>query len=307
MKKELLRILVLILACLFLFVGCDFSANGGSKDITEGTTEGMGEENDTESAEIEESPYEFELLADQTYGIKIGLATDAEEIVIPGKYRGKPVTRVLENGFKAAQKLKKLTIPSEIKEIGDSAFYECTELESLTISQGLTDIGNYAFRECDALISVTIPEGVISIGEKAFASCNNLQSISLPGSLKHIGESLFDGCLSLKEVALPNGLASFTLTKSMFSHCPALTSFTIPEGVETIEGYAFNQCLSLTSITIPRSVMSIESGVFGACLRLSNITFTGTKAEWEAVYKEEDWDRNTRSYVVTCTDGQITK
>jgi hypothetical protein len=49
------------------------------------------------------------------------------------------------------------------------------------------------------------------------------------------------------------------------------TSYTIPEGVTTIDDRAFMNC-GLTSITIPDSVTSIGNYVFNACPNLSSIT-----------------------------------
>ena len=51
----------------------------------------------------------------------------------------------------------------------------------------------------------------------------------------------------------------------------------------------------------------IEGSAFIDCESLTTITFQGTKAEWEAIPKDFDWDKNTGSYTVHCTDGDIPK
>lgn len=48
--------------------------------------------------------------------------------------------------------------------------------------------------------------------------------------------------------------------------------FVIPEGIATIERYAFYGCYSLTSITIPDSVTSIGNFAFLSCGNLMNVT-----------------------------------
>lgn len=52
---------------------------------------------------------------------------------------------------------------------------------------------------------------------------------------------------------------------------------------------AFNGCDSLLSIEIPHSVTSIEDGAFRSCYEL-DIFYQGTKAEWEIVTKDYDWN-----------------
>ena len=59
--------------------------------------------------------------------------------------------------------------------------------------------------------------------------------------------------------------------------CPSppnknITSFNIPDGVETIEDYTFQDCL-LQSITIPESVTFIGKDAFKGCRHLKKITF----------------------------------
>lgn len=70
---------------------------------------------------------------------------------------------------------------------------------------------------------------------------------------------------------------------------------------------AFSCCRNLTSIDIPNSVTNIGQNAFEKCHRLTSINFQGTKAEWDAIEKDENWDSDTGSYTVHCTDGDIPK
>lgn len=90
--------------------------------------------------------------------------------------------------FSKCKGLKAITLPGNLKSVGESAFQECSSLETLNLPSGITSIGNYAFLECENLKSVTLPSGLISIGDRAFYGCISLTSLDLPSSLTTVGE-----------------------------------------------------------------------------------------------------------------------
>lgn len=95
-----------------------------------------------------------------------------------------------------------LTIPGNVKTIGDGSFSCNRYLSTLTLESGLETIGAYAFADC-RIVSVVIPDGVTSIGENAFASCvradyingewvdTGLTTVTIPGSVTSIGKNAF--------------------------------------------------------------------------------------------------------------------
>ena len=97
-----------------------------------------------------------------------------------------------------------LTIPDNITEIKDYAFYGCTGLTSVTIPNSVTSIGNYAFEDCSGLTSVTIPNSVISIGNYAFEDCSGLTFVTIGNSVTSIGDYAFNGCGGVVAIWLPN-------------------------------------------------------------------------------------------------------
>lgn len=79
----------------------------------------------------------------------------------------------------------------------------------------------------------------------------------------------------------------------------------IPNTITSIGDYAFLYCTSLTSVNIPDSVTGIGHDMFHGCTSLSNITFEGTIAQWNAITKGTDWNKDVPATYVQCSDGQV--
>lgn len=73
------------------------------------------------------------------------------EVIIPQKYRGRPVSSIGDNAFSGHSGITKVTIPSSVTSIGAYAFGGCTSLSSITIPAGVTGIGSSAFDGCEGL------------------------------------------------------------------------------------------------------------------------------------------------------------
>ena len=178
--------------------------------------------------------------------------------------------------------------------------YFGTETE-LTLPSDITQIHNYAFYKCSGLTSITIPDSVTSIGGSAFSGCSNLTKIVGSSSwasvvAKQCGSESF-------EVVITGGTK---IDDSAFQGCTGLTSIIIPDGLTTIGRLAFQGCTGLTSVTIPDSVTSIGNGAFQGCTGLTSITFNGTIAQWKSIPKEALWQNNVPGKcIVHCTDGDI--
>ena len=162
-----------------------------------------------------------------------------------------------------------VTIPNNVKFIGDRAFQGNETLKSVTIPNAVTIIGEYAFSNCKKLSSINIPNSVKTIRKNAFANCERLTSINIPNSVTSLEEYAFSNCSGLTEVTISNSIT--TINNYTFRSCVGLTSITIPNSVKYINSSAFEGCTGLKSVEIPESVTSIGDHAFDGCRGVSSI------------------------------------
>ena len=249
------------------------------------------------------------------------------------------VTSIGDWAFSGCSGLTSIVIPDNVVDIGFGAFSDCSGLTSVTIPDSVTSIGIMAFEDCNKIedvfyqgdinkwlkiatridISVivdklhfsTLPkdgnlvieDGITEIGAYALSGIQELESVTIPNSVTTIGSSAFEGCENLISVTIPDSVT--TIGADAFSGCFALTNIIIPEGVKIIEGGVFSFS-GLTDVTIPGSVTSICAGAFFGT-SLKDIVFKGAIQQWNAIEKDEGWDKNTHEYKVYCNDGVLSK
>ena len=82
------------------------------------------------------------------------------------------------------------------------------------------------------------------------------------------------------------------------------TSITLPDGFEKIN-IGFDNSFYLKKIYLPASIIKIEGEIITNCLSLETIDFKGTKAQWEAINKDERWNYQAPAFDISCSDGII--
>ena len=88
-----------------------------------------------------------------------------------------------------------------------------------------------------------------------------------------------------------------------FGYLPA-QKITLPEGFKEIhEG--FDQCMYVKRIVLPSTITKIYKEILTSCISLQKIDYAGTKAEWNAITKEERWNYRAPAFEVSCKDGII--
>ena len=255
------------------------------------------------------NPY-FAHLASSQGSVTYTMLTNKEKTKIIAAPGAKP-TQFSSSG---TTYLTSITIPDQITEIGDYAFYGNPTLKTVNFHAGITRIGVGAFYEtlltrvsipnpdCEIgnscfsnsqVSSISLPQGMKRLGRHVFFYCTNLTSITLPEGMEEIGMMCFGSC-SLTSVNLPstmvkldscslqdNPFTSINLKnvkyvgRQAFSQCTNLTSVTSNGKLEEIDGAAFTRC-PLTTAYLPEGLQTIIMNAYFRCTSLSTFNVPST-------------------------------
>lgn len=204
-------------------------------------------------------------------------------------------------------RIKKITLPSSLRRIGDSAFgteslygleYNANITE-IILPENLEEIGDYAFSRCELLKAVSFPSSLKNIGQNAFAYCKSFTTLTLPSTIETIGTYAFRNCESLAKVyydvpdAKRENLFFFTtssgctadkvviganvrvLPNGVFKYAKNLVKVEFEERNEeqklSLGEYTFACCDNLIKIDLPLGTDSIGEYAFFRCKGLTNV------------------------------------
>lgn len=124
---------------------------------------------------------------------------------------------------------------------GSSVFYGCTSLSEVKTAK-FTEIGDSMFYGCSSLKSVTINNP--KVGAYAFGNCKNLESVTFASPAGEslaftVGDGAFSGCSKLSSVNFGNETVR-SIGANAFAQT-ALSSFTLPAGLESLGGDVFSR------------------------------------------------------------------
>lgn len=140
---------------------------------------------------------------------------------------------------------------------------------------------------------------VTSIAAGAFCGCPVLSVIRIPAGVTHIEGNFCHSSNVLAAIEVeeknPNYVsvdgALFTKDKKTLIRCPGVSGeYTVPNGVTTIEAFAFSHCSSLENLILPSSLTAVKENAFDYCSSLASVQYGGTQADWESVTVENGND-----------------
>lgn len=213
---------------------------------------------------------------------------------------GSGVTRIGEFAFAYCESITDILIPNETLELAKGAFAGCYSLKNITLGEELTTIGPMAFAYCSKIDDIKIPNKVKKIEPETFLLCSSLKSISIPESVVEIGQDISVGCSGLVSIEVAKENPDFSSIDGVLFNKSATeliifpnshsSSYTIPETVTAVSGYAFGDSVNLTSIIIPKSVVKIGEYAFYGCEGLLEAGYVGSDNEWNNITIKEGND-----------------
>ncbi len=185
--------------------------------------------------------------------------------------------------------ISSFVLPKAVTTLSDCAFSGCSELSNFTFAATNTANKNYiigkeVFRGCSKLKSVSIPYGVSSLGTGVFTNCENLQSVTIGtnntdhSTYKTLSRTVFSNCAKLKSFTLSKTCTS--IDNDAFNGCSSLTSVSNTSQLTGIGGSAFKGCISFTGfdgtnkLALPANVTSLGQYAFSECTNITELTST---------------------------------
>lgn len=243
----------------------------------------------------------YDVYENNTAAIRGVEDTSIQQLTIPEKVDGYPVTAIGEKAFRDQEQLLYVKMSGNIKTIGREAFAGCKSLVRADLGGKVHTLETDAFYCCNMLCEVNGTESLQKIGPSSFFQCSSLCFIELGKSVKSIGEQAFFGCVALSALKLPENLTE--LGDGAFSYCDALSKVELG-GLTYVPDNAFEKCVSLAVINIGDNVTSIGENAFRGCEKLSNVTI-GKKVSYIAssAFEQTAWMDAQKDEFVIVGDG----
>ena len=233
-----------------------------------------------------------------------------------GYYVGNEENPYLALVSMASEDAETVTIHPDTVVVCGSAMKGCSSLRELFVSDAVVSIGSYAFSYCSSLETLYIPESVESIGHMAFEHCDSLLNIVVSDKSPHfksVDGILFshDGTRLIKYTAgqnvssysIPNGV--LIIEGYAFENAKQLTEVVLSDSVEEIGHSAFIHCENLRNIQLGNSLKRIGGQAFGFCSSLTAITIPDSVEELS--YSVFSYCDNLESAVIGCGVIQLDK
>ena len=154
--------------------------------------------------------------------------------------------------------LQSIDIPASVEEIEQRAFEDCSSIQTITFggapagapgrfnapaasASQLRRIGNWAFYNAHELQNLEIPEGVEEIGDGAFYGCTYLEEMVLPSSVQTIGDNTFALCAKLQKITVNSVTPPSIQAKTFFDVKRQIPVYVPDEAVSAYENDTYWQ------------------------------------------------------------------
>jgi hypothetical protein len=206
--------------------------------------------------------------------------------------------------FTYCEYLQFVTIGNGLSSVGYNAFGSCKMLFSIEVAEDnphLSTLDGILYdKEMTTLLHLpqakpgtyVVPEGVTTIENPGIAGCGNLTSVYLPSSVTEIGYNTFSYCLNLTSINVAQANSRYSSTAgvlfdkdrtSLLRFPSGLSgSYAIPEGVVTVNDWAFSGNPFLARVNLPASITTLKLEAFSSCYSLEGLYFFGAPPSLES-------------------------
>lgn len=186
------------------------------------------------------------------------------------------VERLADYAFAGIDSVERVVVDENITSLGEGTFQDCKSLKNAALFCIATKIIPRAtFLNCCALQAIHCSESPVKIERLAFAGCSSLEEIEIRSDTEIEGGAFngFCGTLSFEDGASYEIKNDLLLRRGHYlvSCLKTPSSVVIPDGVKTIEPYAFFGSSTLESVKAPDSLYSIGGAAFKECSNLKEV------------------------------------
>lgn len=208
----------------------------------------------------------------------------SEHVLIPDAIDGLPVTALADKAF-YEKHVTTVVVPDSVTEIGDLCFSGDNYLVSLTLPDELAELSYAALESCFRLMDFNLPKELKKISGSALQYNYYLTHLTLPSSLTEIEQLNFIGLYGLQSLTLAEDNAAFKLDETngllmtadgtrllhCFSDIVPAEEIILPEGLKTVDPFAFHYDYDVKRIVLPEGVETIGAMAFAMCPNLTEI------------------------------------
>lgn len=184
---------------------------------------------------------------------------------------------VVHTGAFSSTKLKRISLPDNIKKVGAYAFAQCNDLEYIEFPKYLREIGYGVCCMCQCLNLIEFPDSLKTIGREAFWWCESLQRVDIPKGTERIADCAFEDCWNLKTIVFPESL------KELGSRSPVLSRCSESSGLDI-----YYLTSSPKNVADGRNVADGKYGAFGEKVYQYGTLYVGIGG-LEGARKTEPW------------------
>ena len=227
-------------------------------------------------------------------------------------------TLVLQEGVKSIDnnafsntEIESLKLPSTVTYISSTAFTSCKNLSNIDVSNNSnfayssgmltnTTSKEIVFISSTVLSNITefeIPTGVTSFSID-ISVYSNIKKLILPSSLETISANCFSSNINEIEVKsgnqtlINNNKLLYNTSNELIMCYSKETDITIPEGIKTINEFAFKQASNVENIDFPHSLIKIEGRIITNEANIKKINIEENVTNIDPLFKNQNYRGN---------------